>query len=148
MLRATQVVSADQTGTKSADTIELDFDQRHRRRIAMTSQSGREFLLDLPRATAIAHGDGLLLDDGSMVIVQAKPEAVADIRARDAQHLNRIAWHLGNRHLPTEIHDDCLRIREDHVIVDMVRQLGGDVELKQAPFHPESGAYAGHSHEH
>ena len=147
MLRATQVITADQV-RDGTDTIELDFDQRHRRRIAMTSQSGRKFLLDLPRATAIAHGDGLLLDDGSMVIVQAKPEAVADIRARDAQHLNRIAWHLGNRHLPTEIHDDCLRIRQDHVIVDMVRQLGGEVELKLAPFHPESGAYAGHGHEH
>ena len=81
MLRATQVITADQA-RDGADTIELDFDQRHRRRIAMTSQSGLEFLLDLPRATAIAHGDGLLLDDGSIIVVQAKPEAVKRHAAR------------------------------------------------------------------
>jgi len=147
MIRATRIVPAAEP--KSAtDSIELDFDQRHRRRIAMTSQSGREFLLDLPRAAAIQHGDGLELDDGTVIVVQAKPEAVADIQAKNEQHLNRIAWHLGNRHLPTEILEDCLRIRDDHVIVDMVRKLGGKVTQKQAPFHPEGGAYAGHGHEH
>ena len=147
MRRATRIIPAAEAGTAD-DTIELDFDQRHRRRIAMTSRSGREFLLDLPRAAVIQHGDGLELDDATVIIVHAKPEAVADITASDPQHLNRIAWHLGNRHLPTEIHDRCLRIREDHVIVDMVRQLGGQVTLKQAPFHPEGGAYARHSHDH
>ncbi len=147
MTRATNILPAADADVAD-DTIELDFDQRHRRRIAMTSRSGREFLLDLPRAAAIQHGDGLELDDGTVVVVHAKPEAVADITADDEQHLNRIAWHLGNRHLPTEVRDDCLRIREDHVIVDMVRKLGGEVELKLAPFHPEGGAYAGHGHEH
>ena len=147
MIRATRirsVVAAD----VATDVIELDFDQRHRRRIAMTSRAGREFLLDLPRAVAIRHGDGLELEDGTVVFVHAKPEAVADITANDDEHLNRIAWHLGNRHLPTEILNGRLRIREDHVIVDMVRQLGGKVECKQAPFHPEGGAYAGHGHAH
>lgn len=147
MIRATRIVPAADTDS-GADSIELDFDQRHRRRISMTSQSGRQFLLDLPRAAAIHHGDGLELDDGTVIKVHAKPEAVADIQATNEQHLNRIAWHLGNRHLPTEILDGCLRIREDHVIVDMVRKLGGEVTLKQAPFHPEGGAYAGHGHEH
>lgn len=114
----------------------------------MTSQAGREFLLDLPRAAALQHGDGLALESGDVIVVQAKPEPVADITANDTQHMNRIAWHLGNRHLPTEIRGDRLRIREDHVIVDMVRQLGGEVELKLAPFHPEGGAYSGHGHAH
>ena len=114
----------------------------------MTSKSGREFLLDLPRAAAIQHGDGLQLEDGTMIVVHAKPEAVADITASSDRHLHRIAWHLGNRHLPTEIRNGCLRIREDHVIVEMVQKLGGDVALKQAPFHPEGGAYAGHGHGH
>tara|TARA_R110002096_G_scaffold3025_1_gene15457 strand:- start:1938 stop:2381 length:444 start_codon:yes stop_codon:yes gene_type:complete len=147
MIRATQVIPAADVNSTD-DTIELDFDHRHRRRFAMTSHSGREFLLDLPRAAALQHGDGLLLEDGRVIVVQAKPEPVADITATDTQHMNRIAWHLGNRHLPTEIHSDFLRIREDHVIVDMVRQLGGEVELKLAPFHPEGGAYSGHSHAH
>lgn len=145
MIRAIRIVPADGS---EADTIELDFDQRHRRRITMTSESGREFLLDLPRATAIQHGDGLELEDGSVIVVYARPEAVADITAADARLLNRIAWHLGNRHLPTEIIDGCLRIREDHVIVDMVRKLGGEVTLKHEPFQPEGGAYKGHGHEH
>lgn len=147
MLRATRVIPARELEDEDTDLVLLDFDGRHRRRIAMTSTGGVEFLLDLPEAVALGDGDGLGLEDGRVIRVCAKPERVADIRADSHVDLVRIAWHLGNRHLPTQILDDCLRIRDDHVITDMVRRLGGTVHTVDAPFQPEGGAY-GHAHEH
>ena len=127
------------------DEIVLSWDERHRRRIRMTSKSNREFLLDLPTAVALADGDQLVLEDGSRVRVCASAEPVADIQADSPDALARIAWHLGNRHWPTQLIDNGLRIRYDHVLVEMVAGLGGRVTLRDAAFHPESGAYA---HEH
>ncbi len=146
MVRAHSVLSARDAGSDVADDeIELTWDERHRRRIRMTSNGGKVFLLDLPRAVALADGDRLLLDDGSRIRVRARPERVADIRAESADALARIAWHLGNRHWPTQLLEGGLRIPFDHVLIDMVAGLGGRVTLRDAVFHPESGAYA---HEH
>ena len=64
------------------------------------------------------------------------------------EKLVQLAWQLGNRHLPTQILDDHLRIRQDHVIKDMLIGLGAEVKEITAPFNPESGAYSGHSHSH
>lgn len=125
-----------------SDVVELDYDERHRRRISMRTTTGKEFLLDLPKAVRLADGDGLALNDGSTVLVRARPERVIDVRGRDPAHLVRIAWHLGNRHLPTQILGDSIRIRYDRVILEMLQGLGGDTEVRDAPFHPESGAYA------
>ena len=132
-----------------ADVVELDFDERHRRRITMQTTSGREFLLDLPEARALADGDGLELSDGSTVRVKARAERVIDIGADGPAHLARVAWHLGNRHLPVQILGDAIRIRYDHVILDMLSGLGAETVTVDAPFHPEPGAYAqGHGHQH
>ncbi|WBY00570.1 urease accessory protein UreE [Ramlibacter tataouinensis] len=132
-----------------ADSVVLDFDSRHRRRHAMAGRAGTAFLLDLPQATVLREGDGLLLDDGRIVRVQAAPERLAEITAADADALLRIAWHLGNRHLPTQLLGKRLRIRHDHVIIGMVEGLGGKVAEIQAPFDPEGGAFehgAAHAH--
>ena len=129
-----------------AEVVELDYDARHRRRIAMRTECGREFLLDLPKTVALADGDGLALSDGTAVRVRAKPERVIDVRAESPEQLLRIAWHLGNRHLPTQILGETLRIRYDHVIVQMLAGLGADTRTTEAPFHPEGGAYARHEH--
>lgn len=125
----------------------LDFDARHRRRLALTGERGTKVLLDLPEAGVLRDGDGLVLEDGAIIEVRAAPEHLAEIRCTSPQALARIAWHLGNRHLPTQIAGEALRIREDHVIVDMVRQLGAEVRPIEAPFDPEAGAYA-HAHHH
>lgn len=130
-----------------ADTVTLDFDGRHRRRHVMTGTGGLSFLLDLPQAVALRDGDGLVLSDGRIVQVRAQPEQLMEIAAPDVAALVRIAWHLGNRHLPTQLVRDRLRIRHDHVIADMVRTLGGTVSDIEAPFDPEGGAFA-HSHTH
>jgi urease accessory protein len=150
MIRATEVKPQHRWQDAAADTVVLDFDDRHRRRMAMTGTRGLEFLLDLENVVALRGGDALVLDDGRLVEVVAAAEPLLEIKGRDPQHLVRIAWHLGNRHLPTQIMTKALRIRRDHVIEAMVKGLGARVIEIEAPFDPEGGAYegSGHGHEH
>jgi urease accessory protein len=150
MIRATQVRPHHRWTEAAADTVVLGFDDRHRRRMAMTGTRGLEFLLDLEEAVAVRSGDALVLEDGRLVEVVAAPEHLLEIRATDPVHLVRLAWHLGNRHLPTQIVSKGLRIRHDHVIEAMVKGLGARVIEIEAPFDPEGGAYAdaSHAHEH
>jgi urease accessory protein len=148
MIRATRVRGQHRWTEAPADTVVLDFDDRHRRRMVMTGTRGLEFLLDLENAVALRGGDALVLDDDRLIEVVAAPEPLAEIRCNDPQHLVRVAWHLGNRHLPTQIMAKGLRIRRDHVIEAMVRGLGARVIEIEAPFDPEGGAYAGAAHAH
>ena len=148
MIRATQVKGQHRWTQAAADTVVLDFDDRHRRRMAMTGTRGLEFLLDLENAVALRGGDALVLEDGRLVEVVAAPEPLVEIRGSDPQHLVRVAWHLGNRHLPTQITARGLRIRRDHVIEAMVKGLGARLIEIEAPFDPEGGAYAGDGHAH
>ncbi|MES1991349.1 MAG: urease accessory protein UreE [Pseudomonadota bacterium] len=125
------------------DEIALDFQDRHRRRIVLTSKGGLEFILDLGEVVDLRDGDALRLTSGEVVLVRAAREALMEIVCSDPLHLARIAWHLGNRHLATEIDmgSQTLRIHADHVIADMVTGLGGEVRALDAPFNPEGGAY-------
>jgi urease accessory protein len=132
----------------AAGALTLDFDARHRRRIRLTADEGEDILLDLPKAIAMADGDGLQLEDGRWLIVRAAMEHIVEIRHKDPNQLVRLAWHLGNRHLPTEIRDQALRIRPDHVIEQMLSGFGADLMNVQAAFQPEGGAYGDHGHHH
>jgi urease accessory protein len=151
MLRATALKRKGDWSGVAADTVVLDFDHRHRRRLAMTGTGGLGFLLDLAEAEALADGDGLVLEDGRLVTVKAAEEPLAEVTCDDADHLVRVAWHLGNRHLPTELLGTRLRIRRDHVIEDMLVKLGATVAHVSAAFNPEGGAYGHgrtHGHDH
>ena len=148
MIRATTVLGQHRWTHAAADTIVLDFDDRHRRRMAMTGTRGLEFLLDLENAVALRGGDALVLEDGRLIEVVAAAEPLIEIRGADPLHLVRIAWHLGNRHLPTQIMPKGLRIRRDHVIEAMVMGLGARIIEIEAPFDPEGGAYAQAAHDH
>ena len=154
MLRATEIVPAGQWRGPPADVVRLDYDRRTRRRIALTGKAGLAFLLDLAKAPVLAAGDGLKLEDGRIVGVEAAAEHLMQIVCADARALARIGWHLGNRHLPCEIGEASLLIRADHVIAEMVRGLGAGVSEREGPFNPEGGAYASaataphHGHEH
>ena len=127
----------------SAGTITLDEAGRHRRRVVMTSDNGIEFLLDLPDARLLRHGDGLMLSDGRVIIVHAAPEDLLEVRARDPRHLLTLAWQIGNRHLAAQLLEDRIRIRRDHVIALMLEGLGARIDEISAPFDPEGGAYGG-----
>ena len=146
MKRACAIKPAGEWNLASAaDCIALDAHERHRRRIVLTGERGTTFLLDLPQATALRDGDGLVLDDGAIVRVAGRAEALAEVAASNARDLARLAWHIGNRHVDVQIVGDRLRIRRDRVIEDMLRGLGARVTPVEAPFEPESGAYA-HQH--
>lgn len=132
---------------KAVGTVTLDFDARHRRRIRLTTDLGVDILLNLPKTVALADGDGLQLDDGNWVRVTAAAESIIEVRHKDPHQLARLAWHLGNRHLSTEIRQDFLRIRPDHVIEDMLCGFGAELTRIEVPFQPEGGAY-GNSHVH
>ncbi len=138
-------------GAVEIDQVLVDFDRRHRRRILLATEKGGEVLLDLPHAVRLRHGDGLVVA-GGVVRVVARPEPLAEIHGHDEGEMVRIAWHLGNRHLPVQLVGERIRIRRDHVIEEMVELLGGHVDIIEAPFDPEAGAYApggsGHSHHH
>ncbi|WP_291295020.1 urease accessory protein UreE [Elioraea sp.] len=148
MRRATEALAAGEWAGEAADAVVLDHDRRHRRRIRLTTEAGEALLLDLARARHLREGDALRCDDGTIVAVHAASEPLLELAAPDAAALVRIAWHLGNRHLPTQLLGDRIRIREDHVIAEMVRGLGGSVIALAAPFDPEGGAYAGGHHHH
>ena len=127
-------------------TVTLAYIDRHRRRIRLVADSGETFLLDLPRARRLVDGDGLELESGGYLRVCSAPEPLLEIETVDRTDLLRIAWHLGNRHLPLQVAGERLRIRADHVIADMVAGLGGRITRLDAPFDPEIGAYTGASH--
>ncbi|HVC62573.1 MAG TPA: urease accessory protein UreE [Acetobacteraceae bacterium] len=133
--------------SRAADRVLISYDDRHRRRILLRTEAGADLLLDLPQAVRLRDGDGLALDSGDIVRVCAMPEKLLEIHAHDEGTLVRIAWHLGNRHLPVQLFDGRIRIRADHVIQEMVEGLGGHAAAIEAPFDPEAGAYAG-GHRH
>lgn len=144
MRRATDVIA--HPGGQPLDRVVLDHDSRHRRRLRLTGEQGLVFLLDLPEAVRLRGGQGLALEGGGWVLVEAAPEPLLEIRAGRAHDLLRLAWHLGNRHLPVHVEAARLLIRPDHVIADMVRGLGGTVREIAEPFDPEGGAYEHHQH--
>ncbi|QFR32078.1 urease accessory protein UreE [Ancylobacter sp. TS-1] len=152
MIRARTILPAGSWDVAiAADRVVLPHDGRYRRRIAMRGEGDVAFLLDLAEATRLKDGDGLALEDGRTVAVVAAEEPVAEIVARDPHHLARLAWHLGNRHVPAELLADRIRIARDSVLEEMARGLGASVEVVDAAFEPEGGAYEGaeaHGHAH
>ena len=149
MRRALSVRQAGQWDDAAAiDRVVLDASERHRRRLVLTAERGTILLLDLPQATALRDGDGLVLDDGAVVGVIGKPEPLHEIAATSGCELARLAWHLGNRHAEVQVVGDRLRIRRDHVLARMLEGLGAKVTEIEAPFDPESGAYDLQHHGH
>jgi len=131
-------------------TVTLAFADRHRRRIRLTDDAGTLFMLDLERPAQLADGDGLAIEGGGFIAVRAADEVVLDVRCTGAAHAARVAWHVGNRHVPLQVlPDGSLRILDDHVLRGMLEGLGAVVTATLAPFQPEAGAYAdGHGHDH
>ena len=142
LIRAVEVLPPGKWSAGTAvDRLVLNYDERHRRRLRYVAVGGTTFLLDLPRAALLRAGDGLRLEDGRIVSVEASPEQLVEVTAPDAATLIRLAWHIGNRHLPAQLEPQRILIREDAVIENMLRGLGATIKHVLEPFTPETGAY-------
>jgi len=144
--RITQQASPDATLT-------LPYESRQKSRQLVRLDNGQEAGLLLPRGTVLRNGDLLRAENGLVVAVHAATEEVSTVVTSDPTQLARVAYHLGNRHVPLEIGDGWLRYLHDHVLDGMVQALGLAVHCERAPFEPESGAYDSpaphvHAHEH
>jgi len=154
MLRITRRLSGPAPGAEASSPslrLVLPFDLRSRSRFRAQVDSGEEVGVLLARGQILRGGDRLLAEDGRTVEVAAAPECVSTVRAADARLLARVAYHLGNRHVALQIGEGWVRYSHDHVLDDMVRGLGGELSVEQAPFEPEAGAYHGaheHGHDH
>ena len=146
MLRVIRHIPAADVSAAPYDTIVLQADERRVRRKVLRLRGGDEVLLDFPAAVTLAHRDALELEDGRLAGILAADEPLYEIRGRDRTHLVRLAWHLGNRHLPAQLDETRILIRRDHVIADMLKGLGATVTEIEAAFSPEHGAYHDHGH--
>jgi urease accessory protein len=133
------------------DRVVLDAGDRQRRRIVLRGEKGTDILLDFEKPVSLRDGDGLLLDNGAIVLVLGEREKLIEISAGSALDAVRLAWHLGNRHTEVQVIGERLRIRRDHVLEDMLRGLGAQLTPLEAPFDPETAAPRGHGdreHDH
>lgn len=150
-----RVVSISSAGSwpvaNARDRVVLDAGDRNRRRIVLTAEQGTSFMLDFPKPVSLRDGDGLVLDDGSIIAVAGAPEPLLEVAAQSAFETVRLAWHLGNRHTDVQIVGDKIRLRYDHVLEDMLRGLGARVSAVDAAFDPEPASPHGHErhgHDH
>ena len=125
--------------------LRLPFEQRQKSRLKTRLVSGEEVALLLPRGEILRGGELVTASDGRVIEVVAEPEKLLHI---ESDALAKLAYHLGNRHVPVQVGDGFLRIAADHVLEEMVKKLGAKVKQVEAPFEPEAGAYAGGHHQH
>ena len=127
----------------------IDAGDRQRRRIVLTGEMGTKLLLDFEKPVMLRDSDGLVLEDGSIVVVAGQAEPLIEISAQGSADLVRLAWHIGNRHTNAQFMDKRFRIRRDHVLEAMLKGLGAGTTIIEAPFDPEPAAPQGsHQHDH
>jgi urease accessory protein len=136
------------TEARSGGRLELAFERRQKSRQRAVLASGEEVAIELPRGQVMRGGDRLLASDGRLIEVVAVPEDVLRIECDSPQGLARVAYHLGNRHVPVQVGAGFLVIAADHVLARMIEGLGARGVAMRSPFEPEAGAYgAHHSHD-
>ncbi|MEP7030588.1 MAG: urease accessory protein UreE [Pseudolabrys sp.] len=154
MPRALSVTTAaHHHGRTVVDSVILDFAQRHAQKVRVTGVKGTAIDIDLHQPARLRTDDLLVLDDDTLVEVVAAPEPLIEARASDVAGLSRLAWHLGDRHVPVQVLPNRIRARRDPAIEALLASLGAKTALIDAPFEPEGGAYAsshdsGHDHGH
>ena len=154
MPRATRVLAAaDRQDRPFIDTVILDYAQRSAQKTTVKGVKGGSFEIDLHQPMRLRTDDLLVLDDGSLVEVVAAPEPLIEARVADVAGLARLAWHLGDRHVPVQVLPNRIRARRDAAIEALLKSLGAKVTMIEAPFEPEGGAYEssqahGHAHDH
>lgn len=143
MPRATGVIAADHRhGRPIADTVILDYAKRSGEPAAATSVKGNAIDIHLQGAPRLRTDDLLMLDDGTLIEVVAAPEPLLEARAADVSALARLAWHLGDRHIPVQLLTNRIRVQREAAVETLLASLGAKVTPIDAPFEPEGGAYA------
>lgn len=152
MSRAIRVIAAkDRHDRSSSDTVILDYAQRSAPKIGVASMKGATIDIDLHSPARLRTDDLLELEDGTLVEVVAAPEPLIEARAADVSALARLAWHLGDRHVPVQVLPNRIRAQRDPAIETLLKSLGAKVLAIEAPFEPEGGAYEStnvHDHDH
>jgi urease accessory protein len=150
MPRATSVVTAAHRHDRPiADTVILDYAQRSAEKVTVTGAKGTAIDIDLHMPVRLRTDDLLVLEDGTLVEVVAAPEPLIEARAGDLAGLSRLAWHLGDRHIPVQVLTNRVRARRELAIETLLASLGAKVTMIDAPFEPEGGAYAlSQAHDH
>lgn len=149
MLRVVRVVSsANSDNARHIDSVVLSPDQRRVQSAHLTGVKGTRIGVMLPEPIMLRTGDAFELDDGSVVDIVIEAEPLIEARGRDLVHLAKLAWHLGDRHVPVQILANRLRLRRDAAIETLLKNLGARVTPIEAPFDPEGGAYAASAHHH
>ncbi len=133
---------------RPAGVVVLAWEHRQKHRFVARLEDGQELFVQLPRGTLLADGDVLEAEDGEGILVRAADEELSVAEATDPLLLTRVAYHLGNRHVALQIEPSRVSYLHDHVLDDLARRLGAVVTFQEGPFHPEAGAYGGHSHAH
>jgi len=142
-----------------APTITLDWDQRQHSRLNGLSSNGDSVALFLPRGKVLRGGDIMVSEQGELLRIISADQSVLKITSCSIHgtplDLPRAAYHLGNRHIPIEIQSTHLLIEPDHVLEEMLKNMGLIVQKSELPFEPEAGAYehasghaAHHDHDH
>jgi len=126
-------------------TLSLTAEERTRTRHRFDVPEGQTLFFRLPRGIVIQDGDFLKAESGELIQILAKPEPVLTVLADNALTLLRVAYHLGNRHVPVEITPDYLHLKPNSVLAEMLIHLGVEIKEEIKPFQPEAGAY-GHHH--
>ena len=148
-----RLILNQRTSAPTTDSVALAYDERKRSRLKVTLTSGAEAGIFLERGDHLRGGDRLAAEDGLAIVeILAAPEKLIEAVADSPLLFARAAYHLGNRHVPVQLlptdHGGKLRFQTDHVLAEMVRGLGCTVGETEAPFQPESGAYAAHGGHH
>jgi urease accessory protein len=148
-MRATRVLKpAERGGRIVTDTVILDYAQRSVAAVTATGLKGGRFEIALAQPARLRTDDALLLEDGSLLEVVAAPEPLIEARAGDVASLARLAWHLGDRHIPVQMLPSRIRARREPSVENLLTSLGAKVAIIEAPFEPEGGAYGSHAHDH
>ena len=131
---------------KIKDTITLNYHERFIRRKKLVSDNNFEFLVNLPETISVNKDEGFLLENDQIILIKYAKETLIEIKSDD---LIKLAWHIGNRHIPCQIENDRLLIQEDKVIEKLIIRLGGSIKTILEEFCPEGGAYGlGRTHGH
>ena len=148
MQKSFKIISQNEKKKDIFDNITLTYEERFIRRKKLTTDNGTAFLVNLSETVSINENNFFELENGNLIKVLSKEENLIEV---SGENIKQIIWHLGNRHLPTQIEENRVLIQDDAVILDMILKLNGNVKKVFEKFNPEGGAYGlgrTHSHKH